>query len=1012
MKSSIHPMVILDVVSQDDEDNCRKNLLAPFCVGELEVILANELGKRNMHVPFEQTAWPKDPAKKRLAVVNNFGAAGGNTTMLLEEDPSRSTPQADPRGVYPVVLSAKTKYSLGENIARMIKHIELNPDLSIANFSYTTTARRLQHSYRYATAVSDIESLKKKLSAYLDKIETLKPLGKSAKPQIAFTFTGQGASHKSMSLQLYRDLPTFRESIQQLDDLAKIQGFPSFVPALDGSHDKDHLHSPVVTQLVLVCTEIALTKYWETLGVKPDVVCGHSLGEYAAMHAAGIISASEAIYLVGRRAEMLTERCQSGSHIMMAVRASTTQIEELSAGKDYTVACINGPSDTVLSGTKQQMEMMQRTLEAGGFRCILLDVAFAFHSEQTDPILDDFEAAAKGGVIFREPKLPILSPLLGRVVFDDKTINAKYVRQATRETVNFVSALESAHEASAISDETIWIEIGPHPVCTSFVKSTLATVRLAVPSLHRTEDNWKTVSETLTALSLHGVDVRWQEFHRRFEQDLRLLNLPAYAWDENNYWLQYQGDWCLTKGNDFYTTKNQKALPQNPLASEVQTSTVQSIIDVNFNGAAGTVTMESDLMQADFLAAAHGHRMNDCGVVTSSIHADIAYTLGQYLLKKWGVKRSKANINITELDVTKGLVAQKDTKTPQKIRVSISTADMASGLANMTWCNVDNSGVAQEPFATATLVYENPSEWLSSWTPLSHLIESPIDALTDLANKGQASLDYADRYRGMQSVVLRELEAFADVQLTTHEGGVWTVPPYFIDSVAHLAGFIMNCSDAIDTAKNFCVTPGWKSMRFAKPLVAGMKYRSYVKMIPTLEDAIVYTGDVYIMQEGQIIGLVGGIKFRRYPRLLLTRFFSAPDKANSSIPQQTSHVVSKAPEPKPAAQKPSSEQKQKPVITAKAEAPVAVVKPAAVKETSGSPTIVDRALELIAKEAGLDISELKDDADFADLGVDSLMSLVITEKFKTTLDVVVGGSLFLDYPSIGDLRGWLESSYG
>lgn len=584
---------------------------------EMNSRFANELGKRNMHVPFEETAWNRDPAGKRLAVVNNFGAAGGNTTMLLEDAPLRSVPQADPRGVYPVVLSAKTKYSLRENITRMINHLDSKPNLNIADLSYTTTVRRLHHSYRYATAVSDTGSLKKKLVAYLDQIETLKPLGKSARPQIAFTFTGQGASYKSMSLQLYRDLPNFRESIQQLDDLAKIQGFSSFIPALDGSHDKDHLHDPVITQLALVCTEIALTKYWEKLGIKPDVVCGHSLGEYAAMHAAGIISASEAIFMVGRRAQMLMERCQSGSHIMMAVRASTTKIAELSAGGDYTVACINGPSDTVLSGTKQQMDFMCRALEAGGLRCIMLDVAFAFHSEQTDPILDDFEAAAKAGVIFREPKLPILSPLLGKVVFDGKTINAKYVRQATRETVNFVSAMESAHEASAISEETIWVEIGPHPVCTSFVKSTLADTRLAVSSLHRTEDNWKTMSESLAALSLHGVDVCWQEFHRAFEQNLRLLDLPAYAWDEKNYWCQYQGDWCLTKGNDFYTTKEQKPLPKNPLASEVQTSTVQSIIDVIFDGAAGTVTMESDLMQADFLAAAHGHRMDDCGVVTS-----------------------------------------------------------------------------------------------------------------------------------------------------------------------------------------------------------------------------------------------------------------------------------------------------------------------------------------------------------------------------------------------------------
>ena len=121
----------------------------------------------------------------------------------------------------------------------------------------------------------------------------------------------------------------------------------------------------------------------------------------------------------------------------------------------------------------------------------------------------------------------------------------------------------------------------------------------------------------------------------------------------------------------------------------------------------------------------------------------------------------------------------------------------------------------------------------------------------------------------MQSAVMHELEGFANVQLTTKESGVWTVPPYCIDSVTFLAGFIMNCSDAMDTQNNYCVTPGWKTMRFAKPLVPGAKYRSYVKMIPTVEDPTICLGDVYIMQG---YGLVGGTQFRRYPRILLSRF--------------------------------------------------------------------------------------------------------------------------------------------
>lgn len=298
-------------------------------------------------------------------------------------------------------------------------------------------------------------------------------------------------------------------------------------------------------------------------------------------------------------------------------------------------------------------------------------------------------------------------------------------------------------------------------------------------------------------------------------------------------------------------------------------------------------------------------------------------------------------------------------------------------------------------------------------------------------------VDYAEKYRGMQSIVMHELEGFADVQLTTKESGVWTVPPYFIDSVAHLAGFIMNCSDVMDTQNNYCVTPGWKSMRFAKPLVPGAKYRSYVKMIPTVEDSTIYLGDVYIMQDDAIMGLVGGIQFRRYPRILLSRFFSAPDKmaaiegkpkaaaSQATVPARAAPKAA-TPEPKPALSRHDSgfggedEQKKPPPANLPTTAPALPTDATLAATNAGAPSvesaavsgsITAKALLLISKEAALEISDLEDDASFAELGVDSLMSLVIAEKLRTELDVKVGGSLFLDYPTIGDLRQWLDEYY-
>ncbi|KXS96182.1 hypothetical protein AC578_2670 [Pseudocercospora eumusae] len=1000
---------------------------------EINPKFSKDFNKRNLHIPFEQTAWPQVPGKKRLAAINNFGAAGGNTTMVLEEGPVREKQQADPRQSHVVVVSAKTKASLTGNLERLIAYLEANPATDLADLAYTSTARRYQHTHRVAITASDVAELTKKLTSSLNKVDSITPVGKSGPPQVAFSFTGQGASHKSMNLELYRDVPTFREHIHHLDTIAQNQGFPSFIPALDGSFPQDHEHIPVITQLALVCTEMALAKYWASLGVKPDVVIGHSLGEYAAMHVAGVITASDAIFMVGRRAQMLQEKCQIRSHTMMAVRASVAQIAESSAGKRHTIACVNSPSDTVLSGTKAQMDEIQVPLEAAGYRCIKLDVAFAFHSEQTEPILDDLEAVLKNGVVFQEPKMPYVSPLLGKTIFDGKTLNANYVRRATREAVNFLPAMQNAIDIEAVSEETVWVEIGPHPVCAGFIKSIVPSTQLAIPSIRRNEDNWKTVSGSMAALHLAGVALSWNEFHRPFESSLRLLDLPTYAFTEKNHWLQYNGDWCLTKGNTFYTAEKEAARAAEPkpsVGSDLQTSTVQQVIALEVEGNAGIVVMQSDLMQGDLLAAAHGHRMNDCGVVTSSIHADIAYTLGDYLYRKIDPKGKVPAMNMTDLVVTKGLVAQSKTKYPQEFRVTAATPDITSGQIMMSWQNVDDN----EPFATSTLILGDADEWLRSWEPISHLIHSRIESLERMAAEGKASrftrnmaytlfasnlVDYADKYRGMQSVVMNGLEAFADVQLTTKESGNWTVAPYFIDSVAHLAGFVMNCSDAMDAAKNYCVTPGWRSMRFAKPLTAGAKYRSYVRMIPTKDDPTVYLGDVYIMQDDEIMGMVGGIQFRSYPRILLNRFFSAPDKAIAES-KGTNAVAPQVPLSKLTATKAAEMKGNKPLPTTLPSAQPAPVKefkqaaaaaPTPAEAPADADSITSKALALIANEAGLEISDLDDDVAFADLGVDSLLSLVISEKFRSELGVQVSGSLFLDYPTIGDMRKWLEEYY-
>ena len=577
-----------------------------------------DLDKRNLRIPLQTTTWPRVAANKRVAVVNNFSAAGGNTALAIEEAPLREAVDTDPRSSHIIAVSAKSKISLKGNLERLIKYLDVNPDVSLSNLSYTTTARRHHHNHRVTVTASEASQLQKQLASHLQSVDALKPLPSTGPPPVVFAFTGQGASRRSMNLQLFHDSPYFRSQLCNLDALATRQGLPSFIPAIDGTCPQDYAHSPVITQLALVCSEIALAKYWSSLGVRPDVVIGHSLGEYAALHTAGVLSSSDVIFLVGQRAIMLQTKCQGGSHKMLAVRASLVEIKGCTDDKPFEVACINGPKDTVLSGTAGEIDALSETLQVAGYKCFGLDVKFAFHSAQTDPILDEFEDIAKTGVVFHPPNLPIISPLLGKVVFDEKTINSNYVRRATREPVDFLAALKAANSIETVDETMAWIEIGPHPVCMGFVKAIFPSANLAVASFRRDEDNWRTLTASLGALHCAGVAVAWGEFHRPFESGMRLLDLPTYAWNDKNYWLQYNGNWALTKGNTFYdadaSVKPSGIVPHTDLRT---TSTVQRVMDESFDGSAGRVVIQSDLMQPDFYAAAYGHKMNGCGVVTS-----------------------------------------------------------------------------------------------------------------------------------------------------------------------------------------------------------------------------------------------------------------------------------------------------------------------------------------------------------------------------------------------------------
>ena len=602
---------------------------------------------RNLRIPYDSTPWRRSPERKRIAIVNNFGAAGGNTTFALEEGPEIQIEEKDPRSTHVLTVSAKNIVSLQKNVQGLLAYLQKNPEVALHDLAYTLTARRAQYSHRVGFAISQSGVLRKLCEPYLAPDFSVKAVH-TQRPPVAFVFTGQGSFYSPMALQLYKNSPPFRTSIMNLDRLAQKQGFDSFKPVIEGSQPGGLKFTLVQTHLAIVCVEIALCDFWEGLGVKPSIVIGHSVGEVSALYAAKVLSTIDAIFLVGMRAKLLERLTEAGVYGMMAVRASTETLEDITRDYGCEVACINGPEDTVLAGRTEALSSAAERLRANGCKTLMLELSHGYHSQQMDSISDKYESVARG-VVFHKPSIPVISPLLSRAIEDKDTFNAVYMKRATRNTVNFMGAIRAAQKSKAIDEKTVWLELGPHPICTAFVRNSIEKVGLARPSLRKDENNWTTLSETLCELHCAGIEIDWKEYHRPYQGALKLLDLPTYAWNNKNFWIPYTGDWALVKGNQQVLQPEEMKSPAlklpPKLAPKLQTNSIHGLVEETYDEQSAKLTVETNIHDPKYLEVVNGHAMNGYGVVSSVSNMDkVTYlpsdTLTYDFCRRWLMERS------------------------------------------------------------------------------------------------------------------------------------------------------------------------------------------------------------------------------------------------------------------------------------------------------------------------------------------------------------------------------------
>ncbi len=484
-----------------------------------------------LKIPTASLPWQRTEEPRR-AGISAFGLSGTNAHIIIEEPPQLSfNPSEVDRPAHLLTLSAKSDDALDDLAQKWVNYLEKNPQLNLADLAFSANTGRGQFNHRLAILAKSTLEAKDSLTAFTQKQPCLnvfsQAVAKSRQNKIAFLFTGQGSQYADMGRQLYETQPTFRHALEECDRLLQPYLEKSLLEVLYS--DSSLLDQTAYTQPALFAIEYALYKLWQSWGIKPDGVLGHSVGEYVSACVAGVYSLEEGIKLIAERGRLMQSLPQKGA--MAAIFAPIETVKSVISpyGDQVEIATINSSENIVISGDQEAINQIKADLESQSIEVRLLKVSHAFHSGMMQPILAEFKVIA-AKISYKTPQLDWISTVTGEEI--SQAVTEDYWCQQVRQCVQFAPAIETL----ASQGYNLFIEIGSHPILTRLGQKTLANPDyLWLSSLQRGQDDWQILLQSVAKLAVSGVNIDWNGFDKDYAR-LR-LPLPTYAFQKQPYWL-------------------------------------------------------------------------------------------------------------------------------------------------------------------------------------------------------------------------------------------------------------------------------------------------------------------------------------------------------------------------------------------------------------------------------------------------------------------------------------------
>jgi acyl transferase domain-containing protein/acyl-CoA synthetase (AMP-forming)/AMP-acid ligase II len=500
----------------------------------------------NRHIPWDKLAlciprklcdWPQQ-RNQALAGVSSFGFGGTNAHVICARAPqldnSRQS-QNHPARSHLLTLSAKSDQALVKKLVQYQELITSHPQIDLSLLCYSGNATRGDFSKRCAFSAENSlamgEQIQSRLTQLQSRSQPVHMSARSAKQQdLVFMFTGQGAQYPLMAYELYQAESVFQQAMKRCDDILSSQLEHSILTVLYSPEHAHLLERTDYTQVALFSVQYSLVQLWAYWGIKPQLVLGHSVGEYVAACVAGVFSVQDALSLLATRGKLMQQLEAKGK--MIAVRATADVVEPMLTEFStlVSVAAYHGVSGVVVSGETEVVAKIAADLKALSYQVTSLDTARAFHSPLMEPVLQEFSKAAHN-IQYHCPALAMVSSVTGQKITEEIATAEYWIRQICQPVL-----FESCISTLATGQYIHFVEIGTKATLTAIVQQNMKDPACHyVPSISRKGEELSQIHRSLGRLYEAGFDIDWHHFYQG--KMMNKIPLPEYPFDSDSHWL-------------------------------------------------------------------------------------------------------------------------------------------------------------------------------------------------------------------------------------------------------------------------------------------------------------------------------------------------------------------------------------------------------------------------------------------------------------------------------------------